>query len=160
VFRSLQTGLTAKARVSVVATTTAVSALATTLAVGLGATPGAGVPARAQAAAAAKPASMELMNDMALAAAVNACEMVVESKVPMEKAVVSSAKAITYVVTNRYGGQVANAGRLEPEQIANGTIIQVVGRVRQGCYNRLGANDKKFIDDVLSEYTKAVESKK
>jgi hypothetical protein len=159
VFRSLQACLTAKARVSVVASTTAVSALATALAVGAGVTPGSGLPARAQAAA-AKPASMELMNDMALAAAVNVCELAVEAKIPVERAVLSNAKAITYVVTNRYGSQVANAGKLQPEQIANGTIIQVVGRVRQGCYNRLGAADKKFVDEVLSEYSKAVGTKK
>ncbi|WP_087067333.1 hypothetical protein [Cyanobium sp. NIES-981] len=158
-FRSLQACLTAKARVSVVATSAAVSALASALAISAGSLPGMGRPALAQAAA-AKPASMELMNDMALAAAVNVCELVVESKIPVEKAVLSNAKAITYVVTNRYGGQVANAGKLQPEQIANGTIIQVVGRVRQGCYNRLGAADKKFVDEVLSEYSKAVDSKK
>jgi hypothetical protein len=116
-------------------------------------------PVLAQAAAAAKPASMDLMNDLSLAAAVNVCELAVESKLPIEKTVLSTAKAITYVVTSRYGSQVANAGKLQPEQIANGTIIQIVGRVRQGCYPKLGAADKKFVDDVLAEYSKAVNKK-
>lgn len=117
--------------------------------------------ARAQArpqAAASGPASMELMNDMALAAAVNVCELAVEDKVAVQRSVVSTAKAITYVVTSRYGSQVAGAGRLDAEQIANGTIIQVVGRVRQGCYDRLNAADKKFVDEVLAEFEKAVQN--
>lgn len=102
---------------------------------------------------------MEAMNDMALAAAVSVCELAAESKVPVEKAVLSNAKAITYVVTSRYGSQVANAGRLQPEQIANGAIIQVVGRVRQGCYAKLAGADKKFVDEVITEYSNAVQKK-
>lgn len=116
-------------------------------------------PALAQAqGAAAKPASTELMNDMALAAAVNVCELAVEDKVPVQKSVLSNAKAMTYVVTSRYGSQVAGAGKLEPEQIANGSVIQIVGRVKQGCYPKLSGADKKFIDEVLAEYEKAVKS--
>ncbi|MGL6133307.1 MAG: hypothetical protein ACRC1L_03840 [Prochlorococcaceae cyanobacterium] len=115
-------------------------------------------PAAAQAQAAPTgPISQQGMNDMALAAAVNVCELAVEEKVPVQKSVLSTAKAMTYVVTNIYGSQVAGAGRLEAEQIANGSIIQVVARVRQGCYDKLTAADKKFIDDILSEYNKAVQ---
>ncbi|MGB5136323.1 MAG: hypothetical protein WBN89_14225 [Prochlorococcaceae cyanobacterium] len=117
--------------------------------------------AQAQApGAAARPISQDAMNDMALAAAVNVCEMAVEEKVAVQKTVLSAAKAMTYVVTNRYGSQVANAGKLQPEQIANGSIIQIVGRVRQGCYDKLTAADKKFVDDILAEYNKAVQGQR
>ncbi|MEX1324762.1 MAG: hypothetical protein AB1Z21_11330 [Synechococcaceae cyanobacterium] len=116
-------------------------------------------PAAAQTQGAATgPISQQAMGDMALAAAVNVCELAVEEKIPVQKTVLSMAKAMTYVVTTRYGSQVAGAGRLEAEQIANGSIIQVVGRVRQGCYDKLSAADKKFVDDILSEYNKAVQS--
>jgi len=116
-------------------------------------------PARAQAqAAAAKPASMELMNDLALTSAVNVCELAVEEKLPVQKSVLSNAKAITFLVSNRYGSQVAGAGKLANEQIANGTIIQIVARVKQGCYDRLTAVDKKFVDEVISEVEKAAKS--
>jgi hypothetical protein len=131
-----------------------IAAAALALATGL-----AVAPARAQAqAAAAKPASMELMNDLALAAAVNVCELAVEDKVPVQKTVISNAKAVTFLVTNRYGSQVAGAGKLEADQIANGTIIQVVARVKQGCYDRLTAADKKFVDDVMTEVEKAAKT--
>lgn len=122
------------------------------------------LPALAQATAPpkpgapAKPASMELMNDMALAAAVNVCELAVDAKVPVQTSVLSTAKAITYVVTSRYGSQIGNPTRLQPEQIANGTIIQTVGRVKQGCYAKLNATDKKFVDDVISDFEKQVKA--
>lgn len=101
---------------------------------------------------------MELMSDLALAAAVNVCELAVQDKVAVQKTVLSTAKAITYVVSSNYGSQVAGAGKLEAEQIANGSIIQIVGRVKQGCYGKLAATDKKFVDEVLAEYEKAVKN--
>jgi hypothetical protein len=104
-------------------------------------------------AAAAKPASVETMNDMALAAAVNVCELAVEQKVPVQNAVISNAKAITYVVTASHGGQIAGAGKLEASQIVNGTIVQIVGRVKQGCYPKITAADKKFVDEVIAQFT-------
>lgn len=117
------------------------------------------LPAAAQAQGGPSgPISQQGMNDMALAAAVNVCELAVEEKVPVQKSVLSNAKAMTYVVTNVYGSQVAGPGRLTSEQIANGSIIQVVGRVRQGCYDKLTAADRKFIDDILAEVNRAVQS--
>jgi hypothetical protein len=106
----------------------------------------------AAAAKTAKPASLETMNAMALAAAVNVCELAVEQKVPVQNAVISNAKAITYVVTATHGGQIAGAGKLEASQIVNGTIVQIVGRVKQGCYPKITTDDKKFVDDVIAQF--------
>ncbi|MEO1001478.1 MAG: hypothetical protein AAFX65_00025 [Cyanobacteria bacterium J06638_7] len=118
------------------------------------------LPASAQAQGAPSgPISQAGMTDMALAAAVNVCELAVEEKLAVQKSVLAMAKAMTYVVTNRYGSEVAGAGRLQPEQIANGSILQVVGRVKQGCYDKLTSADKKFVDDVLEEYRKAAETR-
>lgn len=106
-----------------------------------------------------QPASLELMSDLALAGAVNVCELAIENDVAVQRGVLSTAKAITYVVTSRHGSQVDGAGKLDAEQIANGTIIQIVGRIKQGCYSKLAAADQKFVDDVLAEYQKAVKEK-
>lgn len=120
----------------------------------LGATALAGAPGLAQSAApAAKPASLETMNDMALAAAVNVCELAVEQKVPVQNAVISNAKAIAYVVTAAHGSQIAGAGKLEATQIINGTIVQIVGRVKAGCYPKITTADKKFVDDVIAQFS-------
>ena len=116
------------------------------------------LPALAQAAAPAKPATMEIMNDLSLAAAVNACELAVESKIPVQSTVISNAKAITYVVSSRYGSQIGNSGKLQAEQIVNGSIVQIVVRVKQGCYPKLNATDKKFIDDVVADFEKQMKT--
>ena len=116
-------------------------------------------PVLAQAAPAGKPASQDLINDLVLAAAVNSCDLSVQVKTPMEKSVRSSATAIAYVISSRYGSQIANLGKLQQEQIATGAFIQIVGRIRQGCYTKLGAADKKFIDDVMTEVSKNVKNK-
>jgi predicted ThiF/HesA family dinucleotide-utilizing enzyme len=122
-----------------------------------GATALVGAPGLAQSAApagaAAKPASLETMNAMALAAAVNVCELAVDQKVPVQNAVISNAKAITYVVTATNGSQIAGAGKLEASQIVNGTIVQIVGRVKQGCYPKITTADKKFVDDVIAQFS-------
>lgn len=114
----------------------------------------------APSAASAKPASMELMGDLALTSAVSTCELAVEAKLPVEKSIISHAKAITYLVTNRYGSQVGSSSKLQPDQIANGSIIQTVARVKQGCYAKLNATDKKFIDDVIADFEKQVKANK
>lgn len=116
-----------------------------------------GVPAYAQSpgssAAAVKPVSLETMNDLSLAAAVNVCELAVEQKLAVQNAVISNAKAITYVVTAGHGSQIAGSGKLEAAQIVNGSIVQIVGRVKQGCYAKITAADKKFVDEVIAQYT-------
>jgi hypothetical protein len=72
--------------------------------------------------------------------------------------VISNAKAITYVVSSRYGSQIGNSGKLQAEQIVNGSIVQIVVRVKQGCYPKLNATDKKFIDDVVADFEKQMKT--
>jgi len=123
----------------------------------LGTTALLGTPALAQSSApAAKPVTLETMNDLALAAAVNVCELAVEQKLPVQNGVISNAKAITYVVSSVHGSQIAGTGKLDPAQIVNGTIVQIVGRVKQGCYAKITDADKKFVDEVIAQFTAQV----
>ena len=123
-------------------------------------------PALAQAApgaAAASPASVDTMNDLSLAAAVNVCNLAVEQKVPVEAATIAAAQSIAYVVTAKYGSQIAGSGKLEVGQIVNGAIVQIVARVKEGCYPKIAAKDQKFVDSIIADFTKqmkAQESKK
>lgn len=117
-----------------------------------------GAPVLAQAAAPAKPASQETLDDLTLAAAVNSCALAVDSKVPMQNAVFSNAQAITYVVVSRYGSQIGTNPKLQPQQILDGAIVQTIARVKGGCYAKLNANDKKFIDDVMTQFEKQVKA--
>ena len=118
-------------------------------------------PAVAQAtpgAAAANPASVETMNDLSLAAAVNVCNLAIEQKVPVEAATIAGAQSIAYVVTAKYGSQIATSGKLEVGQIVNGSIVQIVARVKEGCYPKIAAKDQKFVDSIIADFTKQMKA--
>ena len=118
-------------------------------------------PALAQAApgaAAANPASVDTMNDLSLAAAVSVCNLAVEQKVPVQAATIAGAQSIAYVVTAKYGSQIAGSGKLEASQIINGSIVQIVARVKEGCYSKVAAADQKFVDSVIADFTKQVKA--
>uniref|UniRef100_UPI004048D337 hypothetical protein n=1 Tax=Cyanobium sp. TaxID=2164130 RepID=UPI004048D337 len=71
----------------------------------------------------AGPASVDTINDLTLAAAVNVCNLAVEQKVPVQAATIAGAQSIAYVVTAKYGSQIAGSGKLEVSQIVNGSIV-------------------------------------
>jgi hypothetical protein len=98
------------------------------------------------------------MNDLTLAAAVNVCNLAVEQKVPVQAATIASAQSITYVVTAKYGSQIGASGKLEVSQIVNGSIVQIVARVKEGCYPKITAADQKFVDSVIADFTKQMKA--
>lgn len=120
-------------------------------------------PVLAQAAgappAATQPASVDLMNDLTLASAVSVCNLAVEQKVPVQSSVIATSQGIAYVVSAKYGSEIAGSGKLEIGQIVNGTIVQVVARVKEGCYAKVSAADQKFVDNLLADFTKQLKSK-
>jgi hypothetical protein len=106
----------------------------------------------ATTAAPAKPASRELINTLTLVGAVNACELAINSKVPVQTAVISGANSVAFAISSVYNSQIEGiSASLKPEQIANGTVIEMIGRVKQGCYAKLNDTDKKYIDGVITE---------
>lgn len=118
-------------------------------------------PVLAQAAppaAAANPASLETMNDLTLASAVSVCNLAVEQKVPVQSSVIAGAQSIAYVVSAKYGSQIAGSGKLEVGQIVNGSIVQIVARVKEGCYPKIAAADQKFVDSIIADFTKQVKA--
>ena len=105
-----------------------------------------------KAAAPAKPASRDLVNTLTLVGAVNACELAINAKVPVQTAVVSGANSVAFAISSLYNSQIEGiSATLKPEQIANGTVIEMIGRVKQGCYAKLNDTDKKYIDGVIAE---------
>jgi len=101
---------------------------------------------------------MDAMNDLTLAAAVNVCNLAVEQKVPVQAATIAGAQSIAYVVTAKYGSQIAGSGKLEVGQIVNGSIVQIVARVKEGCYPKITAADQKFVDSVIADFTKQLKA--
>jgi hypothetical protein len=106
----------------------------------------------AKTSAPTKPASRDLVNTLTLVGAVNACELAINSKVPVQTAVISGANSVAFAITSLHGSQIEGiSASLKPEQIANGTVIEIIGRVKQGCYAKLNDTDKKYIDGVITE---------
>lgn len=113
------------------------------------------LPVLAQTGAAAKPASMEVMSNLTLAAAVSTCELALSSKIPVETSMVANAKAITYLVKSRYGGQIEQADKLNDAIIFNVTAANIVAILKKNCYTKLTDSDKKFIDNSLASINNA-----
>lgn len=106
----------------------------------------------AKTSAPAKPASRDLVNTLTLVSAVNACELAINAKVPVQTAVVSGANSVAFAISTLHNNQIEGiSATLKPEQIANGTVIEIIGRVKQGCYTKLNDTDKKYIDGVIAE---------
>ena len=106
----------------------------------------------------AGPASVDTINDLTLAAAVNVCNLAVEQKVPVQAATIAGAQSIAYVVTAKYGSQIAGSGKLEVSQIVNGSIVQIVARVKEGCYPKIASADQKFVDSLIADFTKQLKA--
>lgn len=108
-----------------------------------------GLAQQQQQRAETKPASTEIMDSMALAAAVGICIMAEKEAVSVSKSSAAMAKGMAYVLNIEHGAQVAGiSGRLEPQQLITGSILQIAALVQQGCHERISTEDKKFIDDL------------
>jgi hypothetical protein len=53
-----------------------------------------------------------------------------------------------------------SSGKLNNEQLIQGSFIQIVGGIRRGCYDKLGADDKKEVDTIVSQVEKAAAADK
>jgi hypothetical protein len=116
-------------------------------------------PSLAQAAPAApKAASSENLESMILAAAVTSCQLAISQKVPIEKASIASAEAVAFVVSRRNGSQIEGVGKLEMNQLVQGSFIQVIVGIKNGCYPKLEATDKQFVDNVYSQIEKSAKT--
>lgn len=138
------------------------STVAMTIASGLFAMPMAASAqtAEPQPASNSKPATMEMINSMTLAAAVSACDLAIGSKLPVQTAVLASSSAISFVVTSQYGSKIDNSPKLQPEQILNGAVIQTIIPIKRGCYSKLNDTDKKFVDDIINQAQKQMGANK
>ena len=109
-------------------------------------------PAPAAKTGAAKPASREVVNTLTLAGAVNACELAINAKVPLQTGVISAAQSATFAISNLYNHQIEGINAsLKPEQIMNGNVIEMIVRVKEGCYTKLNDTDKKYVDTIVNE---------
>ena len=98
------------------------------------------------------PATQKDLYAYALIGAVNTCELSTKLKVPLQQALPAAAQAVAFVVSRQHGGRVQGSEKaLTPQQLFDGSAVQITLLVRQGCYTQLSAADKKLIDASISQ---------
>jgi hypothetical protein len=97
-----------------------------------------------------KPASGTSITDMSLSHAVNICELAVIAKVPVQTSLATAARAMAYVIKTQHGAQVASTATLTPEQLFDGSLIEIVTKVNSGCLSKLNATDQKTVSTLVA----------
>ena len=103
-----------------------------------------------------KPASQEDVNTYAWMASINTC-ILNQAQVDIDKSLPAAAEMMTAVIVTKHGGIIQGANnnqRLTDEMIFNGSIINVVTRVKAACYNKLSPAEQKKVDAVISQVEK------
>ena len=102
-----------------------------------------------------KPASGTTITDMSLSHAVNICELAITTKVPVKTSLATAARAMAYVIQTQHGAQIASTTALSPEQMFDGSLIEIVTKVNSGCLSKLNAVDQKTVSTLVSEINAA-----
>ena len=98
------------------------------------------------------PATQKDLYAYALIGAVNACELATKAKVSVQQGIPVAAQSVAFVIARRHGGRVQGIDKaLTPQQMFDGSAVQITVLVRQGCYNQLSAADKKLIDTSIAQ---------
>lgn len=107
------------------------------------------------------PASQQDLYAYALIGAVNACELATKAKVSVQQGIPAAAQSVAFVISRRHGGRVQGIDKpLTPEQMFDGSAVQITVLVRQGCYSQLSAADKKLIDTSIAQIQAARNQKR
>jgi hypothetical protein len=113
-------------------------------------TPAATPAPAATAPASVKPASGTSITDMSLSHAVNICELAIGAKVSVQTSLPTAARAMSYVIQNQHAAQVASTATLTPEQLFDGSLIEIVTKVNSGCLTKLNAADQKTVNTLIA----------
>ena len=105
-----------------------------------------------------KPATPEELNTYLGMAAINMCTLS-QTKVPFNPAMQSNLNMLVTVLSSKHGGRVPGAQTsLTREQLANGSVAQLVLRVDNLCGKSLPADWKKDFDPLLAQVKQALQS--
>ena len=91
--------------------------------------------------------------------AINICVQATK-QVGLDKSLPANLEMIVSTLNFVHGGIIQGANnnkKLEANQLANGTIFGVVPRIKQMCYDKFTATDKKTVDDLMAQIQKALQ---
>jgi len=108
------------------------------------------------AAAKTQPASALVINDLSLTQAVSICELAVNAKVPVETSLPMAARSMAFVIKSVHGSQITDSPVLEGQQLFNGSLVEIITKVKAGCYAKLPAADQKTVDALVADVEKAL----
>ena len=69
---------------------------------------------------------------------------------PVQTSLPTAARAMAYVIQNQHGAQVASTATLTPEQLFDGSLIEIVTKVNSGCLTKLNAADQKTVSTLVA----------
>ncbi|MFN9546932.1 MAG: hypothetical protein ACK6AD_07670 [Cyanobacteriota bacterium] len=105
-----------------------------------------------------KAATGEELNTYLGMAAINMCTLS-QSKVVFRSAMESNLNMLVSVLSSKHGSQVpGSTGPLSREQLANGSLFQLVLRVDSLCGKNLPADWKQEFDPLLAQVRQAIQS--
>ena len=123
------------------------------------------LPALAQTAAPpkprtpAKPATQEEIFLYTQMGAISTCTLVLDGKIPLDKAIPANVIMIVSVIKGKHGSSIVGAPeRLQDEQLTNGTFVQLIGKIKRLCYDKMSASDKSSIDKDISAIEKSIKN--
>jgi hypothetical protein len=91
--------------------------------------------------------------------AINICVLATK-QVGLDKSLPANLEMIVSTLNFVHGGIIQGANnnkKLETNQLANGTVFGVVPRIKQMCYDKFTATDKKTVDDLMAQIQKALQ---
>ena len=110
-------------------------------------------------APATRPATDRDVNVYNQMGAVNICVLATK-QVSLDKSLPANLEMIVSTLNFVHGGIIQGANnnkKLEANQLANGTVFGVVPRIKQMCFDKFSAADKKTIDDLMAQIQKALQ---
>jgi hypothetical protein len=91
--------------------------------------------------------------------AISTCSLVINGKIPLDKAIPANVEMVVSVIKGKHGSSVLGAPeKLQDEQLASGTFVQLIGRVKRLCYDKMSTLDKSSIDKDISAIEKSIKN--
>lgn len=90
--------------------------------------------------------------------AISACSLNLNGKVALDKAIPANVEMVVSVIKGRHGSAIAGAGsvKLADEAITSGIYIQIIGKVKRICYDKMIGADKAIVDRDIAAIEKAI----
>ena len=107
----------------------------------------------------AKPATQDEIFLYTQMGAISTCSLLLDGKVPLDKAIPANVRMIVFVIKGKHGSSIVGVPeRLQDDQLASGIYVQLIGKIKRLCYDKMSASDKSSIDKDISAIEKSIKN--